>query len=127
MKRQGGKMLKYWVVFCWGWIGIWLVYKVIEILSGNILDALDFSNPSLAGIIAVFCIVSLVINRSSDAKDKEINLTIKHEEADRMRNIDKEEMMIEVLEGVWRCPACKVGNLANCDSCDECGQRVKIE
>lgn len=63
MGKKGKNVIpKALVVCCWVWIGIWLVHKVIQISSGNILGALDFSNPSPAGILAVVCIVLLIIN-----------------------------------------------------------------
>lgn len=96
-------MPKGLVVFCWVWIGIWFVYKVFQISSGYILDALDFSNPSLAGIIAVVCIVLLIINSIKKKSEKMLPEEITCPNCEAVLELDQEER----IEKKFNCPECK--------------------
>jgi len=104
-------MPKALVVLCWVWIGIWLGYKVIQISKGYMLDALDFTNPSLAGIIAVVCIVSLIIN--STMKKSEITTSPK--------NVDK---LDSVEVETYTCSDCEAEVSVDDSVCPNCGAQL---
>ena len=101
-------MPKALVIIFWVWIGIWLVYKFVQISNGYILDALDFSNPSLAGIITTVFIVLLIINAYS-----------------KKTPLPESEASTRTLPEInYTCPACEYRSSFQSGYCPNCKSAI---
>lgn len=69
---------------------------------------------------------NILLNIEQDKAEIEPSLP-EPEEVEKKDIVSKEKSRVEVLEGVWTCPACGVRSRADSEICDECGQPVILD